>query len=141
MNPAPQQSLRSAPTVKALSPVAVITATRSAALEYARKIASNAPLVVQLLKRFVDRTVPKGPSEMAGLARREVDAITLSVDAAEGLAAFRDKRAISGSNLCCLTRGSSGFVFFLRLLWPGPPRRAPCDRRAECAPRWFDGLS
>jgi 1,4-dihydroxy-2-naphthoyl-CoA synthase len=92
MNPAPQQSLRSAPTVKALSPVAVITATRSAALEYARKIASNAPLVVQLLKRFVDRTVPKGPSEMAGLARREVDAITLSVDAAEGLAAFRDKR-------------------------------------------------
>jgi enoyl-CoA hydratase len=65
---------------------------REAALEYARKIASNAPLVVQLLKRFVDRTVPKGPSEMAGLARREVDAVTLSVDAAEGHAAFRDKR-------------------------------------------------
>lgn len=65
---------------------------REAALGYARKIASNAPLVVQLLKHFVDRTVPKGPSEMAGLARREVDAVTLSVDAAEGLAAFRDKR-------------------------------------------------
>ena len=65
---------------------------REAALEYARKIASNSPLVVQLLKRFVDRTVPKGPSEMARLALREVDAVTLSVDATEGLAAFRDKR-------------------------------------------------
>jgi len=65
---------------------------REAALDYARKIAANAPLVVQLLKRFVDRTVPKGPSEMTGLARREVDAVTFSADAAEGLAAFRGKR-------------------------------------------------
>ena len=65
---------------------------RQAALEYARKIAANAPLVVQLLKRFVDRTMPKGPSEMAGLARREVDAVTASADAAEGIAAFREKR-------------------------------------------------
>ena len=65
---------------------------RQAALDYARKIAANAPLVVQLLKRFVDRTLPKGPSEMAGLARREVDAVTFSTDATEGVAAFRAKR-------------------------------------------------
>ena len=65
---------------------------RQAALDYAHKIAANAPLVVQLLKRFVDRTIPKGPSEMAGLARREIDAVTASADAAEGLAAFRGKR-------------------------------------------------
>jgi enoyl-CoA hydratase/carnithine racemase len=65
---------------------------RQAALAYAHKIVANAPLVVQLLKRFVDRTLPKGPSEMAGLARREIDAVTASADAAEGLAAFRGKR-------------------------------------------------
>ena len=65
---------------------------RQAAFDYAHKLAANAPLVVQLLKRFVDRTIPKGPSEMAGLARREVDAVTKSADAAEGLAAFRNKR-------------------------------------------------
>ncbi|MFY9736721.1 MAG: enoyl-CoA hydratase-related protein [Rhodoplanes sp.] len=65
---------------------------RQGALDYAHKIVANAPLVVQLLKRFVDRTLPKGPSEMAGLARREIDAVTASADAAEGLAAFRGKR-------------------------------------------------
>lgn len=65
---------------------------RQTALAYAHKIAANAPLVVKLLKRFVDRTIPKGPSEIAGLARREIDAVTASVDAAEGLAAFRGKR-------------------------------------------------
>ena len=65
---------------------------REAALDYARKLAANAPLVVQLLKRFVGRTLPKGPSELAGIARRDVDAVTGSGDLAEGLAAFRDKR-------------------------------------------------
>jgi enoyl-CoA hydratase/carnithine racemase len=65
---------------------------RQAALEYAHKIAANAPLVVQLLKRFADQTIPKGPSETAGFARREIDAVTASADAAEGLAAFRGKR-------------------------------------------------
>jgi len=57
-----------------------------------RTVAANAPLVVQLLKRFVDRTIPKGPSEIAGLTRREVDAVTASADATEGLAAFHGKR-------------------------------------------------
>jgi enoyl-CoA hydratase/carnithine racemase len=65
---------------------------RQAALDYAHKIAANAPLVVQLLKHFADQTIPKGPSERAGLARREIDAVTASADAAEGLAAFRGKR-------------------------------------------------
>ncbi|MGZ9019866.1 MAG: enoyl-CoA hydratase-related protein, partial [Rhodoplanes sp.] len=65
---------------------------RQAALDYAHRIAANAPLVVQLLKRFADRTIPKGPSERVGLARREIDAVTASADAAEGLAAFRGKR-------------------------------------------------
>ena len=49
---------------------------REAALDYARKLAANAPLVVQLLKRFVGRTLPKGPSELAEIARRDVDAVT-----------------------------------------------------------------
>jgi len=63
-----------------------------AALEYARKLAANAPLVLAQLKRFVGRTLPKGPSELAGLARREVDAVTFSEDIQEGLAAFKAKR-------------------------------------------------
>ena len=68
---------------------------RKAALDYARKLAANAPLVLQLLKRFVGRTLPKGPSELAGIARRDVEAVTRSEDLVEGLAAFRDKRAPS----------------------------------------------
>lgn len=65
---------------------------RKAALGYARKLAANAPLVLQLLKRFVGRTLPKGPSELAGLARRDIDAVTRSDDLSEGLTAFREKR-------------------------------------------------
>jgi enoyl-CoA hydratase/carnithine racemase len=62
------------------------------ALEYARKLAANAPLVLAQLKRFVGRTLPKGPSELAGIARREVDRVTFSDDCTEGLAAFKQKR-------------------------------------------------
>lgn len=63
-----------------------------AALGYARKLADNAPLVLGQLKRFVDQTLPKGPSERAGIARREVEAVTHSADIQEGLAAFKAKR-------------------------------------------------
>ena len=63
-----------------------------AALAYAEKIAGNAPLVLALLKRFVGRTLPKGPSEAAGIARGEVDGVTFSRDIEEGLAAFKAKR-------------------------------------------------
>ena len=63
-----------------------------AALQYADKLADNAPLVLSQLKRFIGETVPKGPSERAGIARREVDAVTNSADIIEGLAAFKAKR-------------------------------------------------
>ena len=62
------------------------------ALDYARKIAANAPMVLALLKRFTSEVVPKGPSERAGIARAEVGAVTASADLQEGLAAFREKR-------------------------------------------------
>jgi enoyl-CoA hydratase/carnithine racemase len=61
--------------------------------DYACRLADNAPLVVQLLKRFVGRVLPKGPSELAGIARRDVDAVSASEDLVEGVAAFREKRA------------------------------------------------
>lgn len=63
-----------------------------AALDYADRLAANAPLVLAQLKRFVSRTVAKGPSELAGIARRDVDRVTFSDDCAEGLAAFKQKR-------------------------------------------------
>lgn len=63
-----------------------------AALDYARKLADNAPKVLALLKNFIGRTLPKGPSEAAGIARRDVDAVTFSADIKEGLAAFKAKR-------------------------------------------------
>lgn len=62
------------------------------ALDYARKLATNAPLVLHLLKRFAGEVVAKGPSERAGIARRSVDFVTRSNDLNEGLAAFREKR-------------------------------------------------
>ena len=64
-----------------------------AALEYAGKIAANAPLVLSLLKRFVGQTLPKGPTEAAAAARRQVDEVTFSADIEEGIAAFKAKRA------------------------------------------------
>ncbi len=70
---------------------------RAAALDYALRLAENAPLVLQLLKRFVGKVLPKGPSELAGIARRDVDSVTGSADLQEGLAAFGEKRAPSFS--------------------------------------------
>lgn len=63
-----------------------------AALDLARRLADNAPLVLSQLKRFVAQTLPKGPSEAAGIARRQVDEVTFSEDMGEGLAALREKR-------------------------------------------------
>ena len=63
------------------------------AMEYARILADSAPLVVGMLKRFVRETVvPKGPAELAGLARRDLLAVTRSDDQKEGGRAFREKR-------------------------------------------------
>ena len=44
------------------------------------------------LKRFTSETLPKGPSELAGIARVQVEAVTASADAKEGLKAFAEKR-------------------------------------------------
>ncbi|MDF1737245.1 MAG: enoyl-CoA hydratase/isomerase family protein [Minwuia sp.] len=62
------------------------------AMDHARRLAAMAPLVVRTLKRHVAATLPKGPSELAGLARRDIEAIRSSDDFTEGGAAFREKR-------------------------------------------------
>ena len=62
------------------------------AMEMARKIAATAPLPSRMLKRFAGEALPKGPSEFAGIARVQVEAVTNSGDAQEGLKAFAQKR-------------------------------------------------
>src|SRR5262245_16595015 len=62
------------------------------AMDYARRIAATAPLPSRALKRFVAATLPKSPTEIAGMARAEVDTIFASEDWAEGRAALAAKR-------------------------------------------------
>ena len=62
------------------------------AQEMAAKIAANAPLVVQALKKLARDAMPKGPLETVAEVRRTLDAIRESEDLKEGVAAFRDKR-------------------------------------------------
>ena len=62
------------------------------AQEIAGKIAATAPLPSRMLKRFVAETTPKGPSERAGIARRDLDLVNGSEDSEEGRAAFFEKR-------------------------------------------------
>src|SRR5204863_3642437 len=64
-----------------------------AALDYARRIAATAPLPSRALKRFVTEALPKGPTEVAGIARAQTDAIFASADWEEGRKAFAEKRA------------------------------------------------
>jgi enoyl-CoA hydratase len=59
----------------------------------AAKIAGNAPLVVQGLKKLARDAMPKGPLEVVAEARRILDPIRTSDDLKEGVAAFREKRA------------------------------------------------
>jgi enoyl-CoA hydratase len=75
--------------VNKVVPVAALLPT---AMDYARRIAATAPLPSRALKRFVAETLPKSPSEVAGMARAQVDTIFASEDWAEGRSAFRDKR-------------------------------------------------
>jgi enoyl-CoA hydratase/carnithine racemase len=63
-----------------------------AAMGYARTIAGTAPLPSTMLKRFTNETIPKGPTEIAGIARAQVDTVNASEDGREGMAAFREKR-------------------------------------------------
>ena len=63
-----------------------------AALDYAKRIATTAPLPSRALKRFVGEMLPKGPTELAGIARAQTDAIFASEDWTEGRKAFAEKR-------------------------------------------------
>jgi enoyl-CoA hydratase/carnithine racemase len=63
------------------------------AMDYARRIADTAPMPSRMLKRFTSETLPKGPTEIAGIARAQVDAINRSADWIEGRAAFSEKRS------------------------------------------------
>jgi len=62
------------------------------AMDYARRIAETAPMPSRMLKRYAAETLPKGPTEIAGIARSQVDAINRSQDWIEGRAAFAEKR-------------------------------------------------
>jgi enoyl-CoA hydratase/carnithine racemase len=62
------------------------------AQEMAAKIAGNAPLVVQALKKLARDAMPRGPLDTVADARRVLDAIRDSDDLREGVAAFREKR-------------------------------------------------
>lgn len=62
------------------------------AMEYARRLAENAPLVIQLLRDFVGTVVPRGPTELAAHARLAVAGLRQTEDAREGIAAFKEKR-------------------------------------------------
>jgi enoyl-CoA hydratase/carnithine racemase len=62
------------------------------AQETAAKIAGNAPLVVQALKRLAKEAMPKGPLETVADVRRLLDAVRDSEDLKEGVKAFKEKR-------------------------------------------------
>ena len=62
------------------------------AQEMAAKIAANAPLVVQGLKKLAREAMPKGPLETVAEVRRVLDAVRESEDLKEGVKAFSEKR-------------------------------------------------
>jgi len=62
------------------------------AQEMAAKIAANAPLVVQSLKKLARDVMPKGPLETVAEVRRLLDAVRESDDFREGVKAFSEKR-------------------------------------------------
>lgn len=64
----------------------------STAKAWAAKIAAAAPLPTRMLKRFTGETLPKGPTEIAGIARVQVEAVNASDDWQEGPRAFFEKR-------------------------------------------------
>lgn len=62
------------------------------ARELAARIAGNAPLVVQALKRLSREAMPKGPLENVADVRRILDSVRASDDLQEGVQAFKEKR-------------------------------------------------
>lgn len=65
------------------------------AMQFARQLSVNAPLVMAMLKRFTAAVLPKGPSELAGIARRQLEVVDNSEDIKEGIGSFFEKRAPS----------------------------------------------
>jgi enoyl-CoA hydratase len=66
---------------------------QAVARQMAEAIAGHAPLVMAQLKQLTDETVPRSPVEQAYRTTAVVERVTGSEDAAEGLRAFREKRA------------------------------------------------
>ncbi len=62
------------------------------ALEYARKLADNAPMVLSILREFVGQIIPKGPAELTAIGRLAIARVRQSEDAKEGIASFKEKR-------------------------------------------------
>ena len=75
--------------VNKVVPVAELMPT---AMAWAGKIAATAPLPSRTIKRWTSATLPKGPTEIGGIARAEVDIIDNSSDWIEGRTAFAEKR-------------------------------------------------
>lgn len=64
------------------------------ALQWADRIASAAPMVLDLFKDFVNNSIlPEGPSELAAKVNRDIARIKTSHDRDEGLLALKEKRA------------------------------------------------
>jgi enoyl-CoA hydratase len=63
-----------------------------AAQEMAAKVAMNAPMVLQTIKRFADATLAKGPAELFYPELGRLQAIMASEDMQEGVNAFKEKR-------------------------------------------------
>ena len=64
------------------------------AWEYAEILRDSSPMILGMLKRFVrNEVLPKGPSEQAGIARRDLLAVARSEDQKEGGLAFKEKRS------------------------------------------------
>lgn len=63
------------------------------ALGLARKIAANAPLVVQTMKHLALQTLPRSPMDDFYPQKSRLEAIAKSEDSKEGLTAFSEKRS------------------------------------------------
>jgi enoyl-CoA hydratase len=73
--------------------VALAGEHRAVAQAMAAQLAGHAPLVMAQLKSLVDETLPRSPVERLYRTSAIVERVTSSEDAAEGLRAFREKRA------------------------------------------------
>jgi enoyl-CoA hydratase len=63
------------------------------AVAMAEEMAGYAPLVLKTIKRFVSQNMlPRSPSELMGIATRDLGIVNTSQDAREGVAAFKEKR-------------------------------------------------